>query len=97
MLKMNSQNRPSPDWGLLANPGFERRKLKAVYFFAGNWRYHGPKKDDDPIQWYEFPAFPNYKNIPSTRKRRSILVGLKARPTVISRSRRCSRSVRTLW
>jgi hypothetical protein len=58
---MSPQNTQSPDWGLLANPGFERQKLKAVYFFAGNWRYHGQKSDDDPIQWYEFPVDPNYK------------------------------------
>ena len=52
---------PSPDWGLPANPGFERQKLKAVYFFAGNWRYHGQSGDDDPMTWYEFPQDPNYK------------------------------------
>src|SRR5580704_11914195 len=59
---MNSRNPPSPDWGLLANPHFERKKLKAVYFFAGNWRYHGPLSDTDPVQWYEFAQYPNYKN-----------------------------------
>ena len=58
---MSPQNTQSPDWGLLANSGFERQKLKAVYFFAGNWRYHGQKSDDDPSQWYEFPVDPNYK------------------------------------
>jgi hypothetical protein len=52
--------RPSPSWGLLANPGFELQKLRAVYFFAGNWRYHGPGGENDPIQWYEYSADPNY-------------------------------------
>ena len=53
---------PSPNWGLLANPGFERQKLKAVYFFAGNWRYHGPKSEDDPVDWYDgYKLAPNYK------------------------------------
>lgn len=64
------RNAPSPSWGLLANPGFERKRLKAVYFFAGDWRFHGLlsdhyppglQSDDYPAQWYEFGQNPNYK------------------------------------
>ena len=29
----------SPLWGLLANPGFEGRAMKSVYFFAGDWKF----------------------------------------------------------
>jgi len=35
----NSLSGSSPFWGLLANPGFEGRAVKSVYFFAGNWRF----------------------------------------------------------
>jgi len=45
----------SPDWGLLANGGFERKPMKGVYFFAGNW-----KSLLNPTQFYEYPsAAPN--------------------------------------
>ena len=43
---------PSPLWGLLANPGYEGRAMKIVYFFAGDWRAGN-------TQWYEYPADPN--------------------------------------
>ena len=46
-----------PIWGRLANPGLEDRHLKAVYFFAGNWK-HG----DDKFwakEWYEYPTARN--------------------------------------
>lgn len=35
----NSLGGSSPLWGLLANPGFESRAVKSVYFFAGNWKF----------------------------------------------------------
>jgi len=33
-----------PSWGLLANEGLEDKPIKAVYFFAGNWKW-----GSDPI------------------------------------------------
>ncbi len=44
----------SSEWGLLANPELDRQSIKAVYFFAGNWRSHF-----NPTQFYEYPAPPN--------------------------------------
>jgi hypothetical protein len=44
--------------------------LKAVYFFAGDWRFYGLlsdhypaglQSDDYPPQWHEFGQNPNYK------------------------------------
>ena len=48
-----------PIWGRLANQGLEDRHVKAVYFFAGNWK-HG---DDDfwANEWYEYPTSRNDK------------------------------------
>lgn len=46
-----------PSWGLLANPGFEDRRLKAVYFFAGNWRFGSNEVWSDP--YYTVPVTRN--------------------------------------
>src|SRR5882762_4375396 len=39
-----------PFWGSLANQGFEDQRLKAGYFFAGNW-----KSGTDPF--WSIPAY----------------------------------------
>ena len=48
----SSLGESSPLWGLLANPGFEGRAMKSVYFFAGDWKF-GIQR------WYEYFACPN--------------------------------------
>jgi hypothetical protein len=40
-----------PHWGSIANPELDRRRVKAVYFFAGDW-----KSNYNPIQFYEHPS-----------------------------------------
>jgi hypothetical protein len=46
-------------WGRLANLGLEDHRLKAVYFFAGNWK-HG-SDDFWAKDWYEYPTGRNDK------------------------------------
>jgi LGFP repeat len=35
----SSIEKKSALWGFLANPGYEGRPVKSVYFFAGNWKF----------------------------------------------------------
>ena len=50
--RSGSVGESSPLWGLLANPGFESRAMKSVYFFAGDWKF-GIQR------WYEYFSCPN--------------------------------------
>ena len=40
-----------PDWGLIANPGFEGQSIKSTLFFTGNWR--------NGIQFYDYKPSDN--------------------------------------
>jgi hypothetical protein len=54
----------NPLWGLLANPGFERRPMKSAFFFAGDWKFSGfidPRCNNLPgfSKFYEYCTGPN--------------------------------------
>ena len=39
------------DWGKIANPGFDRQRVKGAYFFAGDWR-----SAYNPVEFYGPPV-----------------------------------------
>ena len=69
-----SLGKATPNWGLLANSGFEGLPMKSVYFFAGNWKF-------EVRRWYQVRLVSQRQHVRSILPTRAISGGRRSKRT----------------